>query len=115
LFQMKFYAGAVAVRGQVPRLLQLMYLGSGEVLRYVPDEADPRATERKVSRWAISRATERGDWRSPSRLCDWCEYKVRAGVRRIPPPMPERPVADTAPAEDGPQAAGRPTSTMHHG
>ena len=49
LFQMKFYALVLwRVRGQVPRLLQLMYLGSGEVLRYEPDEADLRATERKV-------------------------------------------------------------------
>ncbi|MFW6091750.1 MAG: RecB family exonuclease, partial [Actinomycetota bacterium] len=41
MFQMRFY-GLVLWRllGQVPRLLQLVYLGSGEVLRYEPDEAD---------------------------------------------------------------------------
>ncbi len=50
LFQMKFYALVIwRLRGQVPRLLQLMYLGEGEVLRYDPDEADLRATERKVT------------------------------------------------------------------
>lgn len=79
LFQMKFYALVLwRLRGEVPRLLQLLYLGSGEVLRYEPDEADLRATERKVSAvWAaIQRATEQGDWRpSPSRLCDWCDHK----------------------------------------
>src|SRR5207302_1344196 len=41
LFQMKFYALVVwRLRGQVPRLLQLMYLAEGEVLRYSPDESD---------------------------------------------------------------------------
>jgi putative RecB family exonuclease len=41
LFQMKFYALVIwRLRGQVPRLLQLMYLAEGEVLRYSPDESD---------------------------------------------------------------------------
>ena len=49
MFQMRFYALVLwRLRGEVPRLLQLLYLGSGEVLRYEPDEADLRATERKV-------------------------------------------------------------------
>src|SRR5664280_666984 len=49
LFQMRFYALVVwRLSGRVPRLLQLMYLGDREVLRYVPDEADLRATERKI-------------------------------------------------------------------
>jgi len=114
LFQMKFYALVLwRVRGQVPRLLQLMYLGSGEVLRYVPDEADLRATERKVhALWAaISRATEKGDWRaSPSRLCDWCEHKLLCpAFGGTPPPLPERTVTDPAPAEDGPAAGGGQT------
>ena len=39
-----------ASTGGCPRLLQLLYLGSGEVLRYEPDEADLLATERKVAR-----------------------------------------------------------------
>ena len=51
MFQMRFYALVLwRLRGEVPRLLQLLYLGSGEVLRYEPDEADLRATERKVRR-----------------------------------------------------------------
>ena len=47
------------LRGTVPTLLQLIYLGNGEVLRYSPDEADLRATERKLEAiWAaIQRAT----------------------------------------------------------
>ena len=40
LFQMKFYALVLwRLRGAVPALLQLVYLGNGEVLRYAPDEA----------------------------------------------------------------------------
>ena len=52
LFQMKFYALVIwRLRGVIPRVLQLMYLsGDGEVLRYSPDEADLRATERKLER-----------------------------------------------------------------
>ena len=42
LFQMKFYALVLwRLHGVVPRLLQLVYLGDGEVVRYAPDEADP--------------------------------------------------------------------------
>src|SRR5699024_10730122 len=49
LFQMKFYALVYwRTRGVVPAMLQLVYLGNGETLRYVPDEADLLATERKV-------------------------------------------------------------------
>ncbi len=94
LFQMKFYALVLwRVRGRVPNLLQLMYLGNSEVLRYVPDEADLRATERKVEAlWqAIRRATETGDWRPrPGRLCDWCDHKERCPeFGGTPPPLPE--------------------------
>jgi len=50
LFQMKFYALVLwRLRGVVPSMLQLVYLGNGEIVRYVPDEADLRACERKVS------------------------------------------------------------------
>jgi len=41
LFQMKFYALVLwRTRGTLPRLLQLMYLGDREILRYSPDESD---------------------------------------------------------------------------
>ena len=105
LFQMKFYALVLwRLRGTVPRLLQLMYLGNGEILRYAPDEADLRATERKVEAlWkAIRRAMDSGEWRErTSRLCDWCDHKQRCpsfGGR--PPPLPEiRPARTTATGE----------------
>jgi putative RecB family exonuclease len=93
LFQMKFYALVLwRVRGAVPRLLQLMYLGNGEVLRYAPDEADLRATERKVEAlWqAIRRAMDSGEWRARmSKLCDWCDHRQRCPkFGGEPPPLP---------------------------
>ena len=80
LFQMKFYALVLwRTRGVVPSMLQLVYLGSGELLRYTPDEADLRATERKVEAlWkAIRQAQDTGDWR-PRRgpLCGWCAHQA---------------------------------------
>ena len=92
LFQMKFYALVIwRLRGQVPRLLQLMYLAEGEVLRYAPDESDLLATERKISAlWqAIERARTAGDWRPrPSRLCDWCNHKALCPEFGGTPPPP---------------------------
>jgi putative RecB family exonuclease len=94
LFQMKFYALVVwRLRGRVPSLLQLVYLGNGEILRYAPEEADLLATERKVKAlWtAIERAAGSGDWRaSPSRLCDWCDHRPLCPAwGGTPPPLPE--------------------------
>ena len=94
LFQMKFYALVLwRARGQIPRLLQLMYLGDGQVVRYAPDEADLLATERKVAAlWrAIERARQTGDWRPrPSRLCAWCAHKpLCPEFGGTPPPLPD--------------------------
>ena len=93
MFQMRFYALVWwRLHGRVPRLLQLVYLGSGEVLRYAPDEADLLATERKVQAvWAaIVRATTSGDWRpSPGRLCGWCDHQALCpAFGGTPPPLP---------------------------
>lgn len=92
LFQMKFYALVLwRLRGRLPAVLQLVYLGNGEVLRYCPDEADLLATERKVKAiWtAIERAARTGDWRpSPSRLCDWCDHRPLCPAQGGVPPEP---------------------------
>ncbi|MGI5351258.1 RecB family exonuclease [Streptomyces sp. CA-250714] len=93
LFQMKFYALVLwRLRGVVPRRLQLVFLGSGDVLTYDPDERDLQATERKLlALWdAIERATETGDWRpKPSRLCDWCDHQAHCPeFGGTPPPYP---------------------------
>jgi putative RecB family exonuclease len=94
LFQMKFYALALwRAGGTIPRLLQLVYLGNSELVRYVPDEADLLATERKVNAlWqAIDRAATSGDWRPrPSRLCEWCSYRpLCPAYGGTPPSLPE--------------------------
>jgi putative RecB family exonuclease len=94
LFQMKFYALVLwRTSGRIPRLLQLMYLGNREVLRWSPDEADLLATERKLGAlWsAIERATASGDFRPrPSRLCDWCAHRsLCPAFGGTPPPLPE--------------------------
>src|SRR3954452_15381378 len=90
LFQMKFYALVLwRLHGRLPSVLQLVYLGNSEILRYQPDEADLLATERKVKAlWqAISLAASTGDWRpSPSRLCDWCDHHAYCPAKGGPPP-----------------------------
>ncbi len=98
LFQMKFYGLVLwRTRGQIPALLQLVYLGDGEVVRYVPDERDLLALEANLKAvWAaIDRAARTGDWRpSPSRLCDWCDYRdLCPAWGGTPPPLPDDAVA----------------------
>lgn len=93
LFQMKFYALVLQrTRGVLPAMLQLIYLGSGEIIRYVPDESDLRATERKVEAvWeAISTARESGRWEPrPSKLCGWCSHQALCpAYGGTPPPLP---------------------------
>ena len=75
----------------VPRRLQLVYLGSGDVLTYDPVLADLERVERKLlALWeAIRQATETGDWRPrPTKLCGWCDHQARlSGVRRHSPAL----------------------------
>ena len=109
LFQMKFYALVLwRLHGRVPTRLQLVYLGSGEVLVYEPDEHDLRAVERKIrALWAsIEQAATAGDFRpSPSRLCDWCRHRdLCPAWGGTPPPLP----ADAALLALDPRESGRP-------
>lgn len=97
LFQMKFYALLLwRSRGVVPAMLQLVYLADQQVLRYVPEQLELAATERKLE--AVSAAIEasfdRGEFRAnPSRLCDWCAHQALCpAFGGTPPPLPERPV-----------------------
>ncbi len=105
LFQLRFYALALwRTRGVVPRMLQLVYLGSGELITYEPDEADLLATERKVEAvWrAIRLAEETGDWQ-PQRgpLCGWCPHQALCPAwGGTPPPLPERVSTDPAGSVD---------------
>jgi putative RecB family exonuclease len=112
LFQMKFYALAIwRSRGVIPRVLQLVYLGNGEILRYEPDEADLLATERKVNAlWdAIRQAEEARIWQaSPSRACDWCSFKaVCPAWGGTPPPVPEERLRRDGARPRGPRWFGR--------
>ncbi len=93
LFQMKFYALVLwRLRGEIPTLLQLVYLGDGQVVRYYPEERDLLGLQANVKAvWAaIERAADTGDWRpSPGRLCDWCDFRdLCPAWGGTPPPLP---------------------------
>src|SRR4051794_6413892 len=101
LFQLRIYALILwRSRGVVPRMLQLVYLGArSEIVRYEPDEADLRATERQVDAiWeAIELAKETGEF-LPRRgkQCDWCAFKEHCpawGGELLPMPRTPSPWA----------------------
>lgn len=103
MFQMRFYALVWwRMTGDLPTLLQLMYLGDGQVLRHAPDADALLATERRLLalRDAISRAAETDFTPRPSRLCDWCSHRSLCPAwDGTPPPLPPReewPTAMTA-------------------
>jgi putative RecB family exonuclease len=117
LFQMKFYALALwRSMGTVPRLLQLMYLGNGEVVRYSPDEADLLATERKIDAlWrAIEKARDAADWRPRrGRLCAWCSHQQFCPeFGGTPPPLPASGAAGQSSAGDSAEPA-QPAELSH--
>jgi putative RecB family exonuclease len=99
LFQLRVYALILwRTRGVVPRMLQLVYLGTtSEMVRYEPDEDDLLATERKVEAiWeAIEAAQRSGEFEpNPGRQCDWCAFKAHCPVfGGSVLPMPEPPSA----------------------
>ncbi|WP_141309238.1 RecB family exonuclease [Streptomyces spinoverrucosus] len=106
LFQMKFYALVVwRLKRVVPRRLQLVYLGSGDVLTYDPVLADLERVERKLlALWeAIRQATETGDWRPrPTKLCGWCDHQAHCpefGGTPPPYPLPVRRTGDAGDVE----------------
>ncbi|MER7170688.1 RecB family exonuclease [Streptomyces mesophilus] len=121
LFQMKFYALVVwRLKGVIPRRLQLVYLGSGDVLTYDPVMADLERVERKLhALWeAIREATETGEWRPrPSKLCGWCDHQaVCPEFGGTPPPYPLQ-IRPSRAAEDAqeirpPRPAGDAQGTM---
>jgi putative RecB family exonuclease len=100
LFQLKFYALVMwRITGTIPSLLQLVYLGDGQVLRYQPDEADLLGAERKVrALWdAIERALANQHFPArSSRLCEWCAHRpICPEFGGTPPPYPQ-PLGETA-------------------
>lgn len=109
LFQMKFYALVVwRLKQVVPRRLQLVYLGSGDVLTYDPVIADLERVERKLlALWeAIKEATETGEWRPrPTKLCGWCDHRAVCPEFGGTPPAYPLMIIPRPGAEAG---AGRP-------
>lgn len=79
-FQMRFY-GLVLWRetGTVPRMLQLVYLGDGQVLRSEPTEAALEHTEQRVRAvWSGIEGMARAGHFPPRRsaLCGWCAHQA---------------------------------------
>ena len=94
MFQMRFYALAWWRETKtLPRLLQLVYLGDGQFLRYEPTEDDLLGTERKVLalRDAITATARTGSFApTPSRLCDWCAHRsLCPSFDGTPPALPD--------------------------
>ncbi|MFE6698217.1 RecB family exonuclease [Streptomyces sp. NPDC057718] len=105
LFQMTFYALVIwRLKGVVPRRLQLVYLGSGDVMTYDPVVADLERVERKLlALWeAIRLATETGDWRPrPTKLCGWCDHQAVCPEFGGTPPVYPLSVRPADAGEDG--------------
>jgi putative RecB family exonuclease len=117
LFQMKFYALVVwRLKNVIPRRLQLVYLGSGDVLTYDPVLADLERVERKLlALWeAIRQATETGEWRPrPTKLCGWCDHQAHCPeFGGTPPPYP-LPVREAGPVPaEGPEGTSPETRLL---
>lgn len=79
LFQLRFYGLVLwRERGTIPKMLQLVYLGDGQILRAEPTAEQLEGAERKI-RWVwseITKAAREETWEPrPSKLCDWCSHK----------------------------------------
>jgi len=95
MFQMRFYGLAWwRINGELPRMLQLMYLGNRKFLRYEPTQNDLLITERKILalRSAIAHSSEQRSFLpTPSKLCGWCSFKpLCPEFGGAPPPLPEQ-------------------------
>jgi putative RecB family exonuclease len=95
MFQMRFYGLAWwRINNEIPRMLQLMYLGNGQFLRYEPTQNDLVVTEKKILalRSAIAHSADHQSFPpNPSKLCGWCSFKpICPAFGGTPPPIPER-------------------------
>jgi len=79
LFQLRVYALLYwKTTGVLPRLLQLIYLGDGRMVKSNPTMKDIESAEKVLHRAAkdIFISIEKDYWPpKPSRLCDWCFFK----------------------------------------
>ena len=80
LFQLRIYALLYWKNsGVLPRLLQLIYLGDGKIVKSNPTIAELEATEKILHRTAVDIfvSIDKNYWPpKPSRLCDWCFFKT---------------------------------------
>ncbi|PZR52486.1 exodeoxyribonuclease V subunit beta [Xylanimonas oleitrophica] len=112
LFQMRFYGLVLwRERGVLPKMLQLVYLGDGQVLRAEPHERELEVTEQKVrSVWqAVERAARTGEFTPRrSRLCGWCAHQaVCPEFGGTPPALDPALVAERLGVDVGTSPAGR--------
>ena len=79
LFQLRVYALLYWKNtGVLPKLLQLIYLGDGKLVKSTPTVSEIEATETLLHAVAqdIFISIEKDYWPpKPSRLCDWCFFK----------------------------------------
>jgi putative RecB family exonuclease len=80
LFQLRIYALLYWKNsGVLPRLLQLIYLGDGKIVKSNPTLAQLESTEKTLRHTAsdIFISIEKNYWPpKPSKLCDWCFFKA---------------------------------------
>ncbi len=93
-FQMRFYAFLLwLARGELPAMLQLVYLGDAQVVRHEPTAAEMTTLEARVrSLWSsIERAAAEDRWEPRrSALCGWCSFQALCpAFGGTPPPVPE--------------------------
>jgi putative RecB family exonuclease len=101
LFQMKFYALVLwKLRDVVPHQLRLLYLGDKQVLTYRPNADELGRFERTLEAiWqAITQLGTTGNFQpTPSRLCQFCDYKALCpafgGTPPLYPGWPSEPMA----------------------
>ena len=110
LFQMRFYALLLSrLRGRIPAMLQLVYLGDGTVLRHQPTPGELTALEQRVRAiWSgIRTAARTGRWEPRrSALCGWCAHQAICPLFGGTPPEPAPEAVERAvgvrPAAAGP-------------
>jgi putative RecB family exonuclease len=122
LFQLKFYALVLwRTRGEVPRILRLLYLRDAEICDYAPDADELVRFERTLmALWqAIERARAERDFRPrPSRLCGWCSHQALCpAFGGTPPPYPvdAEPAGEAVPPAAAPAASGLRSASTPHG
>lgn len=100
LFQMRFYALLLSrLRGRIPAMLQLVYLGDGTVLRHQPTPGELTTLEQRVRAiWSgIRTAARTGRWEPRrSALCAYCAHQAICPLFGGTPPEPDPDAVERA-------------------